>query len=99
MTAQRSHIRFYALGPIRDVGSLSEAGRPGKPAPFAFPPGIAHPPAVPALPGLIFFASGFAALVYQIVWQRLLVIFSGSDVHSATVIVAASLARRRRRRH
>ena len=48
--------------------------------------------AVPALPGLIFFASGFAALVYQIVWQRLLVIFSGSDVHSATIIVAAFMA-------
>ena len=45
-----------------------------------------------ALPGLIFFASGFAALVYQIVWQRLLVIFSGSDVHSATVIVASFMA-------
>jgi spermidine synthase len=47
---------------------------------------------VSALAGLIFFASGFAALVYQIVWQRLLVIFSGSDVHSATVIVAAFMA-------
>jgi spermidine synthase len=47
---------------------------------------------VRALSGLIFFASGFAALVYQIVWQRLLVIFSGSDVHSATVIVAAFMA-------
>lgn len=45
-----------------------------------------------ALPGLIFFASGFAALVYQIVWQRLLVIFSGSDVHSATIIVASFMA-------
>jgi spermidine synthase len=47
---------------------------------------------VKTLPGIIFFASGFAALVYQIVWQRLLVIFSGSDVHSATVIVAAFMA-------
>ena len=45
-----------------------------------------------AFPGLIFFASGFAALVYQILWQRLLVIFSGSDVHSATIIVAAFMA-------
>jgi spermidine synthase len=45
-----------------------------------------------ALPYLVFFASGFAALVYQIVWQRLLVIFSGSDIHSATVIVAAFMA-------
>jgi spermidine synthase len=35
------------------------------------------------------FGSGFAALVYQIVWQRLLVLFSGSDVHSASIIVAA----------
>jgi spermidine synthase len=41
---------------------------------------------------LAFFASGFAALVYQIVWQRLLVIFSGSDVYSATTIVAAFMA-------
>jgi spermidine synthase len=47
---------------------------------------------VTALSGIIFFASGFAALVYQIVWQRLLVIFSGSDVQSATVIVAAFMA-------
>jgi spermidine synthase len=47
---------------------------------------------VQALSGLMFFASGFAALVYQILWQRLLVIFSGSDVHSATVIVAAFMA-------
>jgi predicted membrane-bound spermidine synthase len=38
---------------------------------------------------VLFFASGFAALVYQIVWQRLLVLFSGSDVHSASIIVAA----------
>jgi spermidine synthase len=27
-----------------------------------------------------FFASGFAALLYQIVWQRMLGIFSGADV-------------------
>jgi spermidine synthase len=44
------------------------------------------------LPYLVFFASGFAALVDQIVWQRLLAIFSGSDIHSATVIVAAFMA-------
>lgn len=41
----------------------------------------------PAL--LICFLSGFAALVYQVIWQRLLVIFSGADVYSVTVIVAA----------
>jgi spermidine synthase len=37
----------------------------------------------------VFFASGFAALVYQVVWQRLLAMFSGADVYSATLIVAA----------
>jgi spermidine synthase len=33
--------------------------------------------------------SGFAALLYQVVWQRLLSIFSGADVFSATIIVAS----------
>jgi predicted membrane-bound spermidine synthase len=45
---------------------------------------------VPAL--VVFFASGFAALLYQVVWQRLLAIFSGADVHSATIVVAAFMA-------
>jgi predicted membrane-bound spermidine synthase len=38
---------------------------------------------------LAFFLSGFAALVYQILWQRLLVLPIGADVYSTTVIVAA----------
>ena len=38
---------------------------------------------------LIFFLSGVAALLYQVLWQRLLVIFSGADVYSATIIIAA----------
>ena len=37
----------------------------------------------------VFFLSGFAALLYQVCWQRMLVIFSGADVYSATLIVAA----------
>src|SRR5262245_23536969 len=45
-----------------------------------------------ALPYVLFFGSGFAALVYQVVWQRLLVIFSGSDIQSTTIIVAAFMA-------
>jgi predicted membrane-bound spermidine synthase len=40
----------------------------------------------------VFFASGFAALLYQVVWQRMLTIFSGADVHSATIVVAAFMA-------
>jgi len=45
---------------------------------------------VPA--AFLFFLSGFAALVYQVTWQRLLVIFSGADVYSATVVVAVFMA-------
>lgn len=45
--------------------------------------------------GLVFaamFATGFAALLYQVIWQRMLGLFSGSDVRSATIIVGAYLA-------
>src|SRR6185295_7944275 len=37
----------------------------------------------------IFFTSGFAALLYQVIWQRLLVLFSGADLYSVTIIVAS----------
>jgi len=40
----------------------------------------------------VFFASGFAALAYQIVWQRMLAFFSGADVFSVTLIVSAFMA-------
>ena len=45
---------------------------------------------VPA--SVAFFLSGFAALIYQIAWQRLLVLPIGADVYSTTVIVAAFMA-------
>jgi spermidine synthase len=44
------------------------------------------------LPLIVVGLSGFAALLYQVIWQRLLVIFSGADVYSVTVIVAAFMA-------
>lgn len=44
-----------------------------------------------ALSGL-FFVSGFAALLYQVTWQRMLVLLSGSDVRSVTIVVSAYLA-------
>ncbi|WP_397381577.1 hypothetical protein [Prosthecobacter sp.] len=40
----------------------------------------------------LFFLSGFAALVYQVVWQRLLVVFAGGDVLAITIIVTAFMA-------
>ncbi len=41
---------------------------------------------------LAFFLSGFAALLCQIVWQRMLGIFAGSDSISAALVVGAFLA-------
>jgi predicted membrane-bound spermidine synthase len=53
--------------------------------------GSASPFALALLLG-VFFASGFAALLYQVIWQRLLALFSGADVFSATIVVAAFMA-------
>lgn len=41
---------------------------------------------------LLFFVSGFAALLYQIIWQRMLGFFSGVDVYSVTITVSAFMA-------
>jgi spermidine synthase len=38
---------------------------------------------------VVFFVSGFAALLYQIIWQRMLTFFGGADVYSVTIIVSA----------
>lgn len=46
----------------------------------------------PSLAKWVFFLSGAAALLYQIVWQRLLAFFSGSDIYSSTLVVAAFMA-------
>ena len=39
----------------------------------------------------LYFISGFNALLYQVAWQRMLGLFSGSDVRSVTIIVASYL--------
>ena len=41
---------------------------------------------------MVFFASGFAAVLYQTVWQRMLTLFSGADVFSITIVVSAFMA-------
>ncbi len=38
---------------------------------------------------LLFFLSGFSALVYQVVWQRLLGLFTGAEVVAVTLITSA----------
>ncbi len=40
----------------------------------------------------LFFASGFAALTYQVIWQRLLTLATGLDLFAVTIIVAVFLA-------
>jgi spermidine synthase len=40
----------------------------------------------------VFFVSGFATLIYQTIWQRMLALFGGADVYSVTIIVAAFMA-------
>jgi spermidine synthase len=40
---------------------------------------------------VLFCVSGFTALLYQVVWQRMLGLFSGSDVRSVTIVVASYL--------
>ena len=45
-----------------------------------------------ALAGLLFLLSGAAALVYQVVWQRLLALHSGVGLYSVAMIVAAFMA-------
>ena len=37
---------------------------------------------------LAFFLSGFAALVYQVAWQRLLFVVVGVDIESVTIVVS-----------
>ena len=44
------------------------------------------------LAALLFFGSGFAALLYQVLWQRMLGIFSGVHIYSITMIVTAFMA-------
>ena len=42
--------------------------------------------------GLAFFLSGAAALVYQVVWQRILTLHTGVGVVSVALIVASFMA-------
>jgi predicted membrane-bound spermidine synthase len=37
----------------------------------------------------VFILSGASALLYQIVWQRLLILLSGSDIYSSTLVIAS----------
>jgi len=47
--------------------------------------------AVPVLL-VLFFLSGFAALLYQVIWQRMLVFYTGSDTVSISLIVTAFMS-------
>ncbi|MFQ5586577.1 MAG: fused MFS/spermidine synthase [Thermodesulfobacteriota bacterium] len=38
---------------------------------------------------VLFFLSGVAALLYQVIWQRMLGFFAGTDIYSATITISA----------
>lgn len=40
----------------------------------------------------IFFSTGFSALLFQIIWQRVLALHAGVDLYSITTVVAAFMA-------
>lgn len=46
-------------------------------------------PSRTAIAGVLFFLSGSSALVYQVVWQRILALQSGVGIYSIAIIVAA----------
>src|SRR5215831_19967180 len=52
---------------------------------------FSHRATATAMGGLFFF-SGFAALVYQVVWMRQLSLFFGSDVHAAAITLSVFMA-------
>ena len=65
----------------------------------ALPPPLRSPEDAPAigparftLVGLAFLASGAAALVYQVVWQRILALHTGMGITSIALIVSAFMA-------
>jgi len=51
-----------------------------------------NPGRILLLSALLFTASGFTALVYEVAWERMLGIFSGVHLYSITLIVAAYMA-------
>jgi predicted membrane-bound spermidine synthase len=60
-------------------------------APTTPDPSLAPERRLPRWMPLPFFASGFAALVYQVVWQRALYAIFGINIESVTVVVTAFL--------
>ncbi|MGE3511033.1 MAG: fused MFS/spermidine synthase [Vicinamibacterales bacterium] len=50
------------------------------------------PSALPPILCALFFASGFVALLYQVIWQRLLGLVTGLDLYAVTLIVAVFMA-------
>lgn len=55
----------------------------------ATPPGVPLRAIGASRVAAAFFLSGFAALVYQIAWQRLLFVIVGVDIESVTIVVSA----------
>src|SRR5918992_2514924 len=65
--------------------SRMDSSRPG-----SISVSVPHVPLIPLL--LLFFLSGASALVYQVLWMRLLALVFGVTVHAASTVLAAFMA-------
>ena len=83
MTAPLSNSALPEIAPDRETGALDLPG--------GLPTFGAREALVSWMP-LLFCLSGFAALVYQVVWQRVLFAAFGVNVEAVTVVVTAFLA-------
>lgn len=72
-----------ADGSTRSSGRWTDTRRPA--------PAVSAPPRVAGLDVALFtlfFSSGFVALLYQVIWQRMLGLIAGLDLYAVTLIVA-----------
>ena len=76
MTTSAPSTRDRTDTAVEELLPTRDSGRPG-----------VVPPWIP----IAFFVSGFAALVYQVIWQRALFAIVGINIESVTLVVAAFL--------
>jgi spermidine synthase len=89
----QANVALESARPPRDArrrDARRRDARPAQPPPAVAPPWLALPAARIALVG--YAVSGFAALAYQVIWTRMLAIFSLNAVYSFTVMLAVFLA-------
>lgn len=72
--------------------SSSATGERSIPLDLSLPAGVASGPGLRALAYPLFFASGAAGLIYEIVWTRLLIYRFGAGLYAVTAVLSAFMA-------